>query len=85
LIASDGAVLKFAAGVIYNLKLRSGFTTSLTSTQGKVALYSGTDRSGECVETLGMTTTKTPAPFQDYQKQIRACETDAIMTVALSR
>jgi hypothetical protein len=83
LIASDGAVLKFAAGVIYHLKLRSGFTTSLTSTQGKVALYSGTIRSGECVETLGMTTAKASAPFQDYDKEIRACEADAIMIVAL--
>jgi hypothetical protein len=83
LIASDGAVLKFATGVVYHLKLRSGFTTSLTSTQGKVALYSGTNRSSECVETLGMTMAKTTSPFQDYDKDIRACDADAIMTVSL--
>jgi hypothetical protein len=85
LIASDGAVLKFSAGVIYHLKVRSGLTTSLTSTQGKVALYSGANRSGECVDALGMTTAKATAPFLDYDKIIRACDTDAVMTVALSR
>jgi hypothetical protein len=85
LIASDGAVLKFSAGVIYHLKVRSGLTTSLTSTQGKVALYSGANRSGDCVDALGMTTAKATTPFPDYDRDIRACDTDAIMTVGLSR
>jgi hypothetical protein len=34
-------VLKFVAGVPYHLKVRTGFTTSLCASQGRVAFFLG--------------------------------------------
>ena len=37
LLASQGALLKFVAGIPYHLKVRTGFTTSIRATQGSRA------------------------------------------------
>jgi hypothetical protein len=60
-------------------------TAKSPGTQGKVALYFRRKPIGRMRYSFGMTTAKAPAPFLDYDKNIRACDTDAIMTVALSR
>ena len=81
LLASQGALLKFVAGVPYHLKVRTGFTTSLRATQGKVALTSGDDRAGECVDTLELPMQAGATPYQAIDRVLRACGTDAVMTV----
>jgi hypothetical protein len=81
LLAAKGAVLRFAAGVPYQLKIRSGFTTSLRASQGLIAFHSGNDRVGECTDRIELTMRPGGSPYQDIAHMIRACGTDAIAQV----
>jgi hypothetical protein len=85
LLASQGALLKFVGGIPYHLKVRTGFTTSLRATQGKVALTSGDDRAGECVDTLELPMQPASTPYQEIDRTLQACGADAIMTVSAVR
>jgi hypothetical protein len=85
LLASQGALLKFVAGVPYHLKVRTGFTTSLRATQGKVSLTSGDDLAGECVDMLELPMRSGTTPYQEIDRMLRACGADAIMTVSAVR
>ncbi len=82
LLASNGAVLKFVAGITYHLKVRTGFTTSLYASQGKVAFYAGDERVTECMDTLKLPMRASSTPYQEIDWTIRACGTDAIMRVS---
>ncbi len=85
LLASQGAILKFVAGVPYHLKVRTGFSTSLRATQGKVAHGSDDGDPGDCVEKFEFPVETGAGPWQDIDGVIRACGADAIMTVSAAR
>ena len=52
LLAADGAILKFVAGIPYHLKVRTGRSTTLRANHGTVKLVSGEDGSGACVDSV---------------------------------
>ena len=81
LLASQGAILKFVAGVPYHLKVRTGLATSLRATQGKVALASNAGDTGECVGAFDFPTQTGAGPWAEIDGLLRACGADAIMTV----
>jgi hypothetical protein len=81
LLASKGAVLKFVAGVTYHLKVRTGFTTSLFVSQGRVAFFLGDTQVGECVDTLQLPMRASASSYEEIDRTIRACGRDAIMRV----
>ena len=81
LLASNGAVLKFVSGVTYHLKVRTGFTTSLAASQGQVAFYSGDQKVGECVGRLELPMHASTTPYEEINRTIRACGTDAAVRV----
>ncbi len=81
LIASKGAVLKFVAGVTYRLKIRTGFTTSLRASHGRIALYSGDEQTGECDDSFDFPMRADAKPYQEIEQVIRACGVDAIIQV----
>lgn len=85
LLASQGAILKFVFGVPYHLKVRNGFSTSLRATQGKVALASAGDGSGECLDALEFPAEAGAGPWREIDRTLRACGGDAIMTVSAAR
>jgi hypothetical protein len=81
LLASQGAILKFVAGVPYHLKVRTGFATSLRATQGKVALGD----IGECVDAFDFPTQSGAGPWLEIDRTLHACDGDAIMSVTAVR
>ena len=81
LLASNGAVLKFVAGITYRLKVRTGFTTSLYASQGKVAFYAGDKRVTECMDTLKLQMRAGSTPYQEIDWTIRACGSAPILHV----
>ena len=85
MLASQGAILKFVAGVPYNLKVRTGLATSLRATQGKVALASNAGDTGECVDAFDFPTQTGAGPWAEIDGLLRACGADAIMTVSALR
>lgn len=85
LLASQGAILKFVAGIPYHLKVRTGLATSLRATQGKVALGSSTGNTGECVDAFDFPTQTGAGPWSEIEGLLRACGADAIMTVSALR
>jgi hypothetical protein len=82
LLAAKGAQLKFVAGVPYHLNVRTGFTTSLRATQGKVAFISGGDNLGECVDAFEFSMQAGTAPYKEIDRMLRACGGDALMIVS---
>jgi hypothetical protein len=85
LLASQGAILKFVAGVPYHLKVRTGLATSLRATQGKVALASNAGDTGECVDAFDFPTLTGAGPWQDIDGEFRACGGDAVTSVSVRR
>jgi len=84
LLAADGAILKFVAGVPYHLKVRTGRSTSLRATHGTVKLVSGEDGSGACVDSVNFPLESGSGPWREIEHTLRACGDDAIMTVQVS-
>ncbi|HEY8033681.1 MAG TPA: hypothetical protein VIF02_15255 [Methylocella sp.] len=74
-------MLKFVAGITYHLKVRTGFTTSLYASQGKVAFYAGDERATECMDTLELPLHTSASPYQEIDRTIRACGGDAVFRV----
>ena len=83
LLAADGAILKFVAGVPYHLKVRTGFTTSLRATQGKVAL--GSANGDACMDAFEIPAETGAGPWREIDKTLRSCGEDAVMTVSSVR
>ncbi len=81
LLASDGAILKFVAGVPYHLKVRTGRSTSLRATQGRLALGRDGIDSGECVDALEFPNQAGAGPWREVDQTFRACGADAVMIV----
>jgi hypothetical protein len=81
LLASQGAILKFVAGVPYHLKVRAGFATSLRATQGRVALGD----IGECVDAFDFPMQSGAGPWLEIDRTLHACNDDAIMSVTAVR
>ncbi len=86
LLASDGAILKFVAGVPYRLKVRTGRSTSLRASKGTVR-YGSEDYSDgtKCFDVLDFPEQSGAGPWREIDQTIHACQGDAIMTVNLSR
>ncbi len=82
LLAAQGSILKFVAGLPYRLKVRSGLRTRLVASSGTVALYHGDQRHGECVTSLDFSTPAAAAPYLGIDHLIRACGTDAVFQVS---
>lgn len=82
LLAAQGSLLKFVAGIDYKLKVRSGLRTRLIATSGTVALYQGDRREGECVTSLDFSTPAATTPYLGIDRLIRACEGDAVFQVS---
>jgi len=85
LLASDGAILKFVAGVPYHLKVRTGRSTTLRANHGTVKLVSGEDGSGACVDSLDFPPESGSGPWREIEQIFRTCRDDAIMTVQVAR
>ena len=81
LLAADGAILKFVAGVPYHLKVRTGRSTSLRANHGTVKLVSGEDGSGACVDSVDFPPESGTGPWREIEHTLRACGEDAVMTV----
>jgi hypothetical protein len=81
LIASDGAVLKFMPGVVYRLKVRTGFSTSISATQGRLALYAGDTMKAACTPVMQFEPLPGSGPYQEVAGTIRSCDGDAIGNV----
>ncbi len=84
LLAADGAILKFVAGVPYHLKVRTGRSTSLRATHGTVKLVSEEDGSGACVDSVDFPLEPGAGPWREIEHTLRACGDDAIMTVQVA-
>jgi hypothetical protein len=82
LIASDGAVLKFVSGVVYRLKVRTGFSTSISATQGRLALYTGDTVKAACSPIMHFAPLPGSGPYQEIAETIRSCDGDAIANVS---
>ena len=76
LSASDGAILKFASGVDYRLKVRTGFATSLRAAQGAFAFASG-----NCVLQLDLPPRSGAGPWQEVEAIFRSCGADAVIGI----
>jgi hypothetical protein len=85
LLASQGAILKFVAGIPYHLKVRTGLATSLRATQGEVSLASNVGGTGECVDAFDFPTQTGAGPWSEIDGLLRACGSDAIMEVKAAR
>jgi len=83
LLASDGAILKIAAGVPYRLKVRTGRTTSIRADTGTVRADSGSEASAGCVNSLYFAAKASVGPWRDIDATIRSCGADAVVTVSL--
>jgi len=81
LLAADGAILKFIAGVPYHLKVRTGQSTSLRATQGKVALGPAHGDSGACRDAFEFPVQTGAGPWSEIEETFLACGEDAVMTV----
>jgi hypothetical protein len=81
LIASPGAMLKFAAGVPYRLKIRSGGTTTLRAGRGQFALYHGNTPAGDCVSETAFSAEPDKAPYKILDWTFRACGEDAVVEI----
>jgi hypothetical protein len=81
LIASDGAVLKFVTGVIYRLKVRTGFSTSISATHGSLALYAGDTMKTACSPVMQFAPLPGSGPYQEIAETIKSCDGDAIANV----
>ena len=84
LLAADGAILKFVAGVPYHLKVRTGRSTSLRANQGTVKLVSGQDGIGACIDSVDFPPESGTGPWREIERTLRACGDDAIMTVQVT-
>lgn len=82
LLAAQGSILKFVAGVPYQLKVRSGLRTRLVANSGTVAFYRGDQRDGECVSSLDFAPPAATAPYLGIDRLIRACGEDAVFQVS---
>ena len=82
LLAAQGSILKFVAGVPYQLKVRSGLRTRLVASSGTVALYRGETRDGECVTSLDFAPPAAAVPYIGIDRLIRACGGDAVFQVS---
>ncbi len=71
--AARGSVLKFVAGVPYQIKVRAGFTTTLDAMSGAVAFYRGGVRVGDCVTTMRFVAAPAPSPTRASNRLIQAC------------
>ncbi len=85
LLASDGAILKFVAGVPYHLKVRTGRSTSLRANHGTVKLVSVEDGSGACIDSVDFPPEAGSGPWRLIERTIRACGDDAVMTVTATQ
>jgi hypothetical protein len=81
LIASDGAILKFVPGVVYHLKVRTGFSTSISATQGRFALYAGDAVKAACSPIMQFAPLPGFGPYQEIAETIRSCDGDTIANV----
>jgi hypothetical protein len=80
LIATDGAVLKFVSGVPYRLKVRSGYTTTITATRGSFVIATSDRGHPSCIVSLDIST-QTAGNFSEFQHTLRACGGDAVARV----
>ena len=85
LIASDGAVLKFVPGVVYRLKVRTGFATSISATQGRLALYTGDAMTAACSPVMHFGPLIGSGPYQDVLGTIKSCDGDVVANVISAR
>jgi hypothetical protein len=72
--AAPESVLKIMTGVPYQLLLRTGKTTHLIATEGKVAQYDGNARIGACVISLEFVTPAATTSWSDSNSQIQSCD-----------
>ena len=86
LLAAHGAILKFVPGVPYQLKVRSGYITSLSAQSGSIASFQDGKKLGECVNTLTFSTSPASVPYQTQESILYACDTrDALFRVAITK
>jgi hypothetical protein len=85
LLAADGAILKFVAGVPYHLKVRAGMSTSLRTAQGRFVLGSDSGETGSCTEAVDFPKEPAAGPWREVSGMLRACGSDAIVNVVVAQ
>jgi hypothetical protein len=79
--AAQGSILKFVAGVPYQLKVRSGFKTKIVANSGTVAFFRGDAQDGACVAKLELSPSAATTPYLDIDRLLRACGDSAVFQV----
>lgn len=82
LLAAQGSILKFADGVAYQLKLRSGMRTQLVASTGAIAMYRGSERISDCTPSIQVAAPTASGPYVNFDRLIRSCGGDAIFQVS---
>src|SRR5665213_188823 len=81
LTAALGVKLVFNPDVAYQLKVRSGMTTTIHASEGTVAFYSGDKRDGDCQASITLTVPSSSLPYSRINSFIRSCGSRAVFEV----
>ena len=67
------------SGFPYRVLLRTGKTTQLVATEGKIATYNGNTRIGECVSFMAVSTTVSKNSWVEADKIFQSCDGSDVM------
>ena len=85
LMAAQGSILKFVAGVPYRLQLRADKTTRLVAMSGSFSFDAVIVASGKCVKLIELMSGKANMPFVELASTVTACGEDAVVRVEAVR
>jgi hypothetical protein len=81
LTAALGVKLVFNPDVPYQLKIRSGMTTTIHSNDGTVALYRGDHQDGQCQSSITLVAPASSTPYSSAEELIHSCGNRAVFDV----
>ena len=81
LTAALGVKLVFNPDVPYQLKIRSGMTTTIQAGEGTVALYRGDHQDGQCQSFITLVAPASPTPYSSAEELIHSCGSRAVFDV----
>ncbi len=81
LTAALGVKLVFNPDVPYQLKIRSGMTTTIRSSDGTVALYRGDHQDGQCQSSITLVAPASSTPYSSVEELIHSCGNRALFDV----
>lgn len=81
LTAALGVKLVFNPDIPYQLKIRSGMTTTIQATDGTVALYRGDHQDGQCQSSFTLVAPASSTPYSVVEERIHSCGSRAMFDV----